>query len=144
MHSFLSYYFCFLVAEMSMDVAFDDAAEAEPVPVSAAHLAALDEWVDRLFSRQSFSLLSSIVPVVGLQGRRCEDVKLAVGLGVTSYYTRPGSQDVFTSILRPGSVASQSSHTEFEGYPLAISSTRPTWYEMCSQLFFAVSDFLPL
>jgi hypothetical protein len=127
-----------------MDVAFDaDAdADAEPAPVSAAHMASLESWADHLFSRQSFSLLSSIVPVAGLLGRRCEDVKLAVGLGVTSYYTKPGSDDVFTSILKPGSVASRSSDTEFECYPLAISSARPTWYDVLCNVF-AVSVFLP-
>jgi hypothetical protein len=111
---------------MSMHVAFD--ADVDPSPVSAVHMQAIDAWAENLFSRQSYSLLSAIVPAVGLQGRRCEDVMLAVGVGLTSYYTKPDSQTVLTSIVRPGSVTSRSSETEFECHPLGISSTRPTWY----------------
>jgi hypothetical protein len=123
--------FVFLLsAGMSMEVACS--LDAQPTPVSAANLETIDRWVDHLFSSQSFSLLSSIGATVGLLGRRFEDVRLAVGVGLTSYYTNPASGEVMTSILRPGAVTSRASDISFQCYPLGISSTHPSWYGLHS------------
>lgn len=125
--------YTFIFAAFPIDTSFAD--DAPPAELSNDVISAVDRLFDFAFSSASMSLFSSLESTAYLLGREMKHVSLAIGLGVTYYFSEAQSGRPLLAATAAGAVLGRSSDTEYSGFPLGFMERHPYWYDLHPRRF---------